>query len=116
MSKLPHKAALVQFGKLGKGLKTLTMEAFQEAIEDIEPPKSFVVEGATVVCTQMSNGKSESKMKKTDTSRGVMMQGSYRLTHKDIEFYPKFERCKYCGEKCEPEITKTNGTTSTNTT
>ena len=43
MSKLPHKAALVQFGKLGKGLKTLTMEAFQEAIEDIEPPKSFMV-------------------------------------------------------------------------
>jgi len=96
--------------KVASGLKTASMQAIKDAVAEIEPPERLVVEGATVVCTQMYEPESQSKMKKTDTSNGVMLQGAYKLGHKDIEFEPKFEKCRYCLENgeadysCEPEI------------
>ena len=37
-------------------------------------------------------------------SKGILMQGAYELIHTDVEFGPKFEKCKYCDGPCEPEI------------
>ena len=75
-----------------------------EAIDASELPDRIAVEGATVVCTMMSEPESESKMKKTDTSNAELLQGGYMLVHTDIEFEPKFEKCRYNDEECEPEI------------
>ena len=96
----PVKSAV----KVASGLKTASMEAIKDAVSDLNPPERLVVEGATVVCTQMYEPVSQSKMKKTDTSNGVMLQGAYKLGYKDIEFEPKFEKCRYCDGECEPEI------------
>ena len=79
-------------------------ELYDGILADSKTPERLVVEGATVVCTQMYEPESQSKMKKRAGSIGVGLQGSYELTHKDIEFEPKFEKCRYCDSACEPEI------------
>ena len=89
---------------LSKGLKTASMSAIEAAVANLDLPERLVVEGATVVCTQMYEDESESKMKKTEGAIGIMRQGAYELTHKDIEFEPEFEKCKYDNDDCEPEI------------
>ena len=87
----------------------------KEKLASSKFPERIVVEGATVVCTQMYEPESKSKMKKTDTSNAIALQGAYKLVHTDIEFEPKFEKCRYCGpgaepvdgedyQECEPEI------------
>ena len=61
----------------------------------------FAVEGALVVCTQMFEGMSQSQM---IPASGIMVNGAYELIHTDIEFEPKFEKCRYDYEDCEPDI------------
>ena len=61
----------------------------------------FAVEGATVVCTQMFEGESNSKM---TPASGIVINGANELIHTDVEFEPKFEKCKYDYEDCEPDI------------
>lgn len=61
----------------------------------------FAVEGALVVCTQMFEGQSSSIM---TPSSGIMVNGANELIHTDVEFEPKFEKCRYDYEDCEPDI------------
>ena len=90
-------------------------ERVDKAVAETELPDRIAVEGATVVCTQMYEPESESKMIKTDTSNAELLQGGYKLVHTDIEFEPLFEKCRYNGpgaepidggdyQECEPEI------------
>jgi len=75
-----------------------------ELLSAEESAKRMAVEGATVVCTGMMEAVSRSKMKSSHPA-SVVMQGATELVHTDIEFYPKFEKCKLCDdEECEPEI------------
>ena len=104
MSKKVFRRPAVSSVAVAKGLKTASMDAIADAVADLDPPERLVVEGATVVCTQMFEPESQSKMKKTEGSIGIMRQGAYELTYKDIEFEPLFEKCKKCGGDCEPEI------------
>ena len=101
-------------------------ERIRGAIAMEEPPEDLVVEGALVVCTGgildeiapiefkikgetftwegRSAETSESQMIKTYPSN-VDVNGASELTHKDIEFYPLFPKCRYCdSEECKPNI------------
>ena len=98
-------AAIGKAGGAGRAKNNpKSLKQIQEAIAEGELPECLAVEGAIVVCSQMNEYESDSHMKKTDTSNAIMLQGGYKLVHTDIEFEPKFEKCRYCDGDCEPEI------------
>ena len=61
----------------------------------------FAVEGALVVCTEMFEGVSQSQM---TPASGIIVNGANELIHTDVEFEPKFEKCRHDYEDCEPDI------------
>ena len=66
--------------------------------------RRFVVDGAIIVCSKMTDGVSPARMIATNGT-GRIVQGEMELAHTDIEFEPLFTNCMTSEEEeCCPDI------------